>query len=118
MIILCNSLLPIYRVHAILADIGKAIKPRPVIDRITEVVAAPKTTIVCTDSNFVFRVLYFSYFFFDLWFLCLKSVIIFLMLLIWLLKLFRSSNFLSNHCSKSSFSDGADGYNLSHICSL
>ena len=45
--------------HAIPADIGKIIKPIAVIDRVIEVDVAP-ITIVSTDSNIVFRVLYFS----------------------------------------------------------
>ena len=51
--------------HAIPADIGKIIKPIAVIDRVIEVDVAPIRTIVSTDSNIVFRVLYFSYLFFD-----------------------------------------------------
>ena len=57
MIILCNTLLPHDRVHAIPADIGKIIKPTPVIDRVIEVDVAPMITIESTDSNIVFRVL-------------------------------------------------------------
>ena len=52
-----NTLLPSDRVHAIPADIGKTIKPIPVIDRVKEVDVAPMKTIVSTDSNTVFRVL-------------------------------------------------------------
>ena len=40
------------------------------------------------------------------------------MLLTWLLKLFTSLIFFSNHCSKSIFSNGAVGYKLSHFCSI
>ena len=39
------------------ADIGKIIKPIPVIDRVVEVDVAPLRTIVSTDSYIVFRVL-------------------------------------------------------------
>ena len=46
--------------HAIPADIGKIIKAIAVIDRVIEVDVAPIITIVSTDSNIVFRVLYFS----------------------------------------------------------
>ena len=46
--------------HAIPSDIGKIIKPIAVIDRVIEVDVAPIITIVSTDSNIVFRVLYFS----------------------------------------------------------
>ena len=41
MIILCNSLLSNDRVHAIPADSGKMIKPKPVIDTVIEVDVAP-----------------------------------------------------------------------------
>ena len=57
MINLCNTLLPKDRVPAIPADIGKLIKPIPVIDRVIEVDVAPMITILSTDSNIVFRVL-------------------------------------------------------------
>ena len=63
MINLCNILLPNDRVQAIPADIGKIIKPTPVIDKVIEVDVAPMITILSTDSNIVFRVLYFLYFF-------------------------------------------------------
>ena len=45
MINLCNILLPNDKVHAIPADIGKIIKPMPVIDRVIEVDVAPMITI-------------------------------------------------------------------------
>ena len=57
MINLCNILLPIDRVQAILADIGKTFEPIPVIDRVIEVDVAPMITILSTVSNTVFRVL-------------------------------------------------------------
>ena len=57
MIILCNSLSPNHRVHAIPTDIGNIIKPILVIDRVGEVDVAPILTIVSTDSKIVFRVL-------------------------------------------------------------
>ena len=85
MINLCNTLLPNDRVQAIPADIGKTIRPTPVIDRVNEVDVAAMITILSTDSNIVLRVL--EFFFFDLWYLSLNYVIISLMLLIWLLKL-------------------------------
>ena len=68
MINLCNTLLPNDRVQAIPADIGRIIKPIPVIDKVIEVDVAPMITILCTDSNIVFRVLKVLYLFFDLWF--------------------------------------------------
>ena len=57
MINLCNILLCIDRVQAILAVIGKTIKPIPVIDRVIEVDFAPRIILLSTDSNIVFRVL-------------------------------------------------------------
>ena len=66
MIKLCNTLLPRDRVQEIPADNGKTIKAIPVIDRVIEVDVAAIITIVSTDSNFVFRVLKFLYFFSDL----------------------------------------------------
>ena len=57
MINLCNTLLPNDRIQAIPANIGKAIKPIPVIDKVIEVDVAPMITILSTDSNIVFRVL-------------------------------------------------------------
>ena len=57
MINFCNTLLPNDRLQAIPADIGKIIKPIPVIDRVIEVDVAPMITILSTDSNIVFRVL-------------------------------------------------------------
>ena len=59
----CNTLLPKDRPQAIPADIGRIIKPIPVIDSVIEVNVAPMITILSTDSNIVFRVLYFFYFF-------------------------------------------------------
>ena len=57
MINLCNTLLPNDRVQAIPADIGKIIKPTPVIDIVIEVDVAAMITIESTDSNIVFKVL-------------------------------------------------------------
>ena len=57
MISLCNTLLPNDRVQAIPSDIGKTIKPIPVIDRVIEVDVVAMITILSTDSNTVFRVL-------------------------------------------------------------
>ena len=54
---LCNTLLPNDRVHAIPADIGKIIKPTPVIDKLLKIDVPPIVTIVSTDSKIVFRVL-------------------------------------------------------------
>ena len=56
-IILCNILLPNDKVHAIPADIGRIMKPIPVIDKVIEVDVAPMITMLSTDSNIVFRVL-------------------------------------------------------------
>ena len=68
---LCITLLPKDRVETIPADFGKTIKPIPVIDRVIEVDVASLIIIQSTDFNFVFRVLYFLNFFFDLFFFCL-----------------------------------------------
>ena len=57
MINLCNTLLPNDGVQAIPADIGKLIKPIPVIDKVIEVEVVAMMTIESTDSNTVFRVL-------------------------------------------------------------
>ena len=57
MINLCNILLPNDKPQAIAADIGKIIKPTPVIDRVIEVEVVAMITILSTDSNIVFRVL-------------------------------------------------------------
>ena len=57
MINLCNTLLPNDRKQAIPADIGKMIKPKPVIDKVIEVDVAPMITIESKDSNTVFKVL-------------------------------------------------------------
>ena len=57
MIILCNSLLPNDRVHAIPADNGKIFKPMPAIDKVIENDVAPIITTASTDSNIVFTVL-------------------------------------------------------------
>ena len=63
MINLCNTLLANDRVQAIPADIGKIIKPTPVIDKVIEVDVAAMIMILSTDSNIVFKVLYFLYLF-------------------------------------------------------
>ena len=63
MIILGHTSLPSDKAYAIPADIGKTIKPIPVIDKVIEVDVAPILTIVSTDSKIVFRVLYFSFLF-------------------------------------------------------
>ena len=68
MITLCKILLPIDRLNAIPVNFGKTIKPISVIDKVIEVDVASNITIVSTDSNIVFRVLYFciSLFIYDL----------------------------------------------------
>ena len=55
MINLCSTLLPNDIPQAIPADIGRIIKPKPVIDRVIEVDVAPMIMILYTDSNIVFR---------------------------------------------------------------
>ena len=57
MINLCNTLLPNDRVQAIPADIGKTIKPIPIISRVIKVDVAPIIILVSTHSNTVFTVL-------------------------------------------------------------
>ena len=57
MINLCNILLPKDMPQATPADIGKTIKPIPVIDKVIEVDVAAIITILSTDCNTVFRVL-------------------------------------------------------------
>ena len=59
MIILCTIVLLSDKEQTIRADIGKMIKPIPVIDRIIEVDVAPMISIECTDSNIVFTVFLF-----------------------------------------------------------
>ena len=54
MINLRNTLLPNDKVQAIPADVGKIIKPTPVIDKVIEADVAPMITILSTDSNIVF----------------------------------------------------------------
>ena len=61
MINLCNTLLLSDTPQAIPADIGKTIKPIPVTDKVIKVDVAPMITILSTDSNSVFKVLYFLY---------------------------------------------------------
>ena len=61
MINLCITLLPNDKVQAIPADIGKIIKPIPVIDRDIEVDVAAMITILSTDSNIVFIEFYNFY---------------------------------------------------------
>ena len=56
MINLCKILLPKDIPQAIPVDIGKTIKPIPVIDRVIDVDVAPMITILSTDSNIVFKV--------------------------------------------------------------
>ena len=57
MINLCKNLLPNDIPQAIPADIGRAIKPIPVTDRVIEVHVAAMITILSIDSNIVFKVL-------------------------------------------------------------
>ena len=57
MINLCKTLLPNDKVQAIPADMGKIIKPIPVIDKVFEVEVAAMMMTLSIDSNIVFRVL-------------------------------------------------------------
>ena len=114
MIIKYNILLPSDNPHAVAVDIGIAIKPIPVRDKVIELDVVAIITNVSNDFSIVVIVLEFLYFFFDLLFLSLKYVIISLMLLIWLLKLLTSFILFSHRFSESMFSNnGAEGYNLS-----
>ena len=63
MIILCITLLPSDRAHAIAAEIGTTIKPTPVTDNVTCVVVEPIITTVWTDSNIEVSVLCFFFLF-------------------------------------------------------
>ena len=99
MIISYITLLPIDNPHAAAVDIHMAIKPIPVGNKVIELDVAAKITNVSNESNIVIIVLYFRFLFFDLLFLSSKFVIIFLMLLMWLLKLLTSCNIFSNLCS-------------------
>ena len=92
MIISCSTLLPIDKPHAVAVDIGITINTIPVRDKVIELDVVAIITNVSNGFCIVVIVLYFLFFFFDLLFLSLKSVIISLMLLIWLLKLLTSFN--------------------------
>ena len=113
---LCNTLLPNDRVHAISVDIGNIIKSTPVIDRVIEVEIAPIITIVSTVSKIVLDFFNFFIIFWISGFVFIFGVCDhFLMLLIELLKVLTSVKFFSNRRSNASFSNGADGFMLSHF---
>ena len=112
------TLLPFDNPHAVAVDIGIAINPLPVRLKVIELDVVAIITNVSNDFNIVVSVLCFFYFLLDLLFLSLKYAIISLMLLKWLLKLLTSLIFFSNLCSGSIFSNGAEGYNLSHFWSI
>ena len=57
MVIFSITLSPNFRARAILADIGKFIRPIPLFDKVIEVDVVAIITVVSTDSNIVFRVL-------------------------------------------------------------
>ena len=118
MIISHITFLPIDNSHAVALDNGIANNPIPARDKVIELVVVAILTNVWNDFNIVVNVLNFRYFFLDLLFSSLKYVIISLVLLNELLKGLTSFNFSSNLCSKSMFSSGADGYNLSHFWSI
>ena len=117
MIILYITLLPTDNPHAVAIDFGIAIKPIPVRLNVIELDVVVMITNVSNDFFIVVKLLNFLYFFLDL-FLSSKYVIIYLMLLIWWLKLLTSFKFSSSLCSKSICSIGADGYNQSHFWSI
>ena len=93
MIISYTTLIPIDNQHAIAVDIGVAINPIPVRDKVIELDVVAIVTNVSNDFNIVVNVLCFLFFFLDLQFSFLKYVIISLMLLIELLQLLKSFNF-------------------------
>ena len=103
------TLLPIDNPHAVAVDFGITIKPIRVRDKVIELDVATIITNVSNDFNIVVIVLYNFNFFLDLLFLSLKYAIISFILLNDLLTLFTSFNFFSSFCSKSIFSNGADG---------
>ena len=111
-------LLPNDNPLADVVDIGITMDPITVKDNVIELDVVAKLTKASIDFNNVVIDLYFLYFFVDLLFLSLKYVIISLMLLIWLLKLSTSFHLFSNRCSKSIFSNGAFGYNVSRFASF
>ena len=113
-----NTLLPIDKAQAVVFDIGFINKSIPVRFKLIELDVVALITKVWNDFNIVVIVLNFFYFFLDLLFLSLKYEIICSMLLIWLLKLLTSFIFFSNLCSRSMFSNGAEGFNLSVFWSL
>ena len=112
MIISFISLLPIDELHAVAVVVVITIKPIPVRDKVTQLDVAAIMTNVSNDFNKIVIVFIFSVFLFGFVFLSLKYVIISLMLSIEMLKLFTAFNFFSTQCSKSIFSNGADGYNF------
>ena len=119
MIISYITLLPIDKAPADAVHNGNTIKPIPVRLNVIELNFVAIITNASYDFNFVVNVLFFSLFSLYLLFLSLKYIMFPLMLLIWLLKLFTSFDFLSNRCSKSIiFSDGAEGYNLPVFASI
>ena len=72
MIISYITLLPIDNPHAVAVDIGIAMKPILVRDKVIELDVVAKITIVSNDFSILVSDLYFLYFFFDLYFLSLK----------------------------------------------
>ena len=116
--ILCITSVPNDRAHAILAELDLTVKPTPLTERVTDVVAALKLTTASTDSNIVLRVIYFLFFFLDLWFSSLKLLFISLLLPNDLLKLVTTKIFFLNLCSKSwsQPTNGAEGFSSAVIC--
>ena len=87
------TLLPLENPHAVATDIGIAVKPIPVGDKVIELDVVAIKTSVSNDFNIVFNVVYFLDLFFDLLFSSLKYVMTSLMLLIVLLKELKSFKF-------------------------
>ena len=65
-------LLPIGHPHAVAVDIGIAIKPIPVRDKVIDLDVVTIKTNLSNDFSIVVIVLFFLYFFFDFFFLSLK----------------------------------------------
>ena len=72
MIISYITLLPIDNPHVVAVDIGIAIIPIPVGDKVIQLDVVAIIKNVSNDFNIVVSVFYFLYLFFGLWFFSLK----------------------------------------------
>ena len=100
--------------QAILADIGKKTKPIPVINRVIEVDVVPMIIILSTDYKTVFRI------FISLWYVVFVFEVCdhHFNVVDLVIKTVNIVYFFSNLCSRSSFSNGAFGYNVSVFWSI